>query len=96
MAQNYHQKYDCHLPFQKVFSRKAIFSFPDNSKGLSRIDYRVDGNRTIITRALDLESKPWAKNNGNFFEPGNISMLENAILNLIFKLKPLQKHFVYN
>ena len=48
--------------------RNYTISFPDNSKGLSRIDYRVDGNRTIITRALDLESKPWAKNNGNFFE----------------------------
>ncbi len=48
--------------------RNYTISFPDNSKGLSRIDYRVDGDRTIITRALDIESKPWTKNDANLFE----------------------------
>ncbi|MBI07826.1 MAG: hypothetical protein CMI30_00580 [Opitutae bacterium] len=39
--------------------RNFTISFPDNSKGLSRIDYREDGKKIVIVRALGTGSEPW-------------------------------------
>lgn len=39
--------------------RNYTITFPDNSKNLARVDYRLDGKNIVITKAVDTSSEPW-------------------------------------
>ena len=68
----------------KIFNQCDIFLSASYSEGFSRsLLEAMAFAKPIVFTPVGAHREVYSINNGNFFEPGNISMLENAILNLI-------------